>query len=263
MLTFQIEHAQQQAGAQIRLQALGDDRVKALFAPRRAAVRIDAEAKRLGGDQSGRIVYALVDGAAFDALQRVELELTRSVVARVTHHTATLEDVLHLVPRGDGLPWGQRDLRGRVADVGRLVSAGRHHRRRGETNAECHTACEAHDRAAVPHRSGRRSCVLVRSHMVTDVVCTAIRQRTMLRFEYDGKSRLVQPYCHGVSSAGHEVLRAVDVSGRGPGFGFGKLWLLTKMSAVVDTGTAFLPDDPNYNPNDSAMRSIHCRILRT
>lgn len=96
--------------------------------------------------------------------------------------------------------------------------------------------------------------------MVTAIVCGAIRRRTLLRFDYGGKTRLVQPYCHGVSTAGHEVVRAVDVSGRGPGFGFGKLWLVEKMSAVLDTGTPFSPDDPDYNPHDSAMRTIHCRI---
>ena len=34
------------------------------------------------------------------------------------------------------------------------------------------------------------------------------------------------------------------------------------MLEVRRTGDAFVPDDPNYNPNDTAMTTIHCRVRR-
>ena len=96
-----------------------------------------------------------------------------------------------------------------------------------------------------------------------DPICAAIRNCELLVFQYDGLQRVVAPYCHGVSSKG-EVLRAIQVRGesRSGGLGFGKLWAVEKMLAVRRTGEAFAPDDPLYNPDDSAMTSIHCRIRR-
>jgi hypothetical protein len=44
------------------------------------------------------------------------------------------------------------------------------------------------------------------------------------------------------------------------GFGFGKLWLVSEMTKVRIIDETFLADDPDYNPNDSAMARIHCRI---
>ena len=84
----------------------------------------------------------------------------------------------------------------------------------------------------------------------------------MLEFEYDGLHRLVAPYCHGVSTRGIEVLRAVQVDGvsRSGGFGFGKLWSVSKIVAPRVSDVSFVPRDPDYNPDDSAMQEIHCRV---
>jgi len=93
-------------------------------------------------------------------------------------------------------------------------------------------------------------------------ICEAIRQRLLLEFTYDGLHRVVAPYCHGVSTAGHESLRAVQVGGesRSRGMRSGKLWTVAKMANVRVTDRPFTPDDPNYNPDDSGMKQIHCRV---
>jgi hypothetical protein len=93
-------------------------------------------------------------------------------------------------------------------------------------------------------------------------ICEAIRSRVLLEFEYHGHHRVVAPYCHGTNARGAEVLRAVQVRGTSAsgGFGFGKLWLVGNMRLVRATTEAFVPNDPNYNPNDSAMAQIHCRV---
>jgi hypothetical protein len=93
-------------------------------------------------------------------------------------------------------------------------------------------------------------------------LCEAIRRRVLIEFRYDGLRRIVAPYCHGMSTSGRESLRGIQVQGetRSGGLGFGKLWTVSKMSDVRLTDMAFEPDDPHYNPNDSGMQQIHCRI---
>ena len=96
-----------------------------------------------------------------------------------------------------------------------------------------------------------------------DVICAAIRECVLLEFDYDGLHRVVAPYCHGLTKNG-EALRAIQVSGdsRSHGLGFGKLWTVQKMLNVRQTATSFVPDDPHYNPSDSAMTTIHCNVRR-
>lgn len=97
---------------------------------------------------------------------------------------------------------------------------------------------------------------------VAATVCEAIRGKHLLEFSYHGRSRVVAPYCHGVSTRGVEVLRAVQIRGESAsrGFGFGKLWAVPEMQDVRVLEERFLPDDPDYNPNDTAMTTIHCRV---
>jgi hypothetical protein len=46
------------------------------------------------------------------------------------------------------------------------------------------------------------------------VLCQAIGSRTLLTFDYNGKPRIVAPYCYGVTAKNVEVLRAIQVGGR-------------------------------------------------
>jgi hypothetical protein len=96
---------------------------------------------------------------------------------------------------------------------------------------------------------------------VDGVICSAIRGRLLLEFEYRGPRRVVAPYCHGTSRNG-EALRAIQVGGdsRSGGFGFGKLWMVSRMRRLRLTNESFAPNDPEYNPDDSAMTAIHCRV---
>jgi hypothetical protein len=97
---------------------------------------------------------------------------------------------------------------------------------------------------------------------VANIICEAIRKRALLEFEYHGLPRVVAPYCHGISTRGVEVLRAVQVRGASAsgGLGFGKLWAVAGMLNTRTLSESFAPDDPDYNPNDSGMKQIHCRI---
>jgi hypothetical protein len=96
------------------------------------------------------------------------------------------------------------------------------------------------------------------------IICDAIRKRLLLEFRYGGLPRVVRPYCHGISNRGIEVLRAVQVGGssNSGGFGFGKLWTVDEITALRIMSETFPADDPNYDPNDSGMQTIHCCIER-
>lgn len=104
---------------------------------------------------------------------------------------------------------------------------------------------------------------LSQTHPREPVICAAIRDCMLLEFDYDGLHRVVAPYCHGSTGNG-EVLRAVQVRGasHSRGLGFGKLWMVKKMLNIHPTLEPFVPDDPHYNPDDSAMVDIHCRARR-
>jgi hypothetical protein len=91
-------------------------------------------------------------------------------------------------------------------------------------------------------------------------ICEAIARRLLLAFDYGGSRRVVQPYCHGFTRSGAETLRAVEVNARGRAFG--KLWTVAKIQNLLLTTEPFTPDDPDYNPDDSAMAGIHCRVTR-
>jgi len=97
-----------------------------------------------------------------------------------------------------------------------------------------------------------------------NVICRAIRDRALITFWYDGRLRIVEPYCHGRSRKGAELLRAVQVAGDTssgePSYGFGKLWTVAKMRDIRIADGIFEPDDPGYNPDDQALAHIHCRV---
>ena len=95
-----------------------------------------------------------------------------------------------------------------------------------------------------------------------EIICTAIRDRRLLEYDYHGLRRVVAAYCHGISTAGSEVVRAVQIRGdsSSKGYGFGKLWAVAEISNARLLDETFAPDDPDYNPADKGMREIHCRV---
>jgi hypothetical protein len=102
------------------------------------------------------------------------------------------------------------------------------------------------------------------SPKVESAICDAVQGLLVLEFDYEGHHRVVNPYCHGFTRPREETLRAVQVEGASASgrFGFGKLWTVAKIRNLRTTGRTFVPDDPDYNPNDTAMIEIHCRVER-
>jgi len=94
------------------------------------------------------------------------------------------------------------------------------------------------------------------------LICDAIRTRSLIEFRYHGLIRLVEPYSHGFSARGNELLRGAQVGGSSSsgGFGFGKLWSVADIVELRLVDKQFEPGDQKYNSSDRAMSELHCRI---
>lgn len=90
-------------------------------------------------------------------------------------------------------------------------------------------------------------------------LASAIHNRQVIAFTYDGLPRVVQPATYGQTTTGKWTLRACQVDGSSnrntvPCW---ELYSEAKMVEPVATGAAFTDFDlPGYTRRDSAFRSI-------
>lgn len=90
-------------------------------------------------------------------------------------------------------------------------------------------------------------------------IAAAIAARTVIEFDYDGEHRSAEPYAHGESKVGNELLRAFQLDGgsqSGQPFGW-KLFAVAKMSSVRLMPQTFATNRPDYNSDDSALAIIY------
>jgi hypothetical protein len=90
----------------------------------------------------------------------------------------------------------------------------------------------------------------------------AIRRKQVLKFNYNGMPRVVEPQTYGLSSAGNEVLRAYQRA-RGSQSGksqIAKLFDIEKISNLEIANQHFTEALPQHNPNDSAMIKIFATL---
>jgi hypothetical protein len=93
-------------------------------------------------------------------------------------------------------------------------------------------------------------------------ICEAIEKKAVVEFIYNGGLRVVEPQCHGTSTAGNEVLRGFQTKnyskpGESPA---NKLFEVSKISGLKPTGKTFSKPGPHYNPDDKAMGYVHCHL---
>ncbi len=93
-------------------------------------------------------------------------------------------------------------------------------------------------------------------------ICAAIKSQAVVEFYYDGGFRTVEPHCHGISTAGNEVLRGYQTGGysRSGNPVDWKLFVVAEISHLRQTGATFSANRPGYNPADRGMRSVHCHV---
>ncbi|HEU5123536.1 MAG TPA: hypothetical protein VFW05_05665 [Verrucomicrobiae bacterium] len=95
-------------------------------------------------------------------------------------------------------------------------------------------------------------------------ILSAIKNKEVLRFTYNGKERVVEPQTYGISIAGHEVLRAFQKGGgsRSGQTKIAKLFDVEKISSLEKTGEKFSRALPEHNPQDSAMAEVFASLPR-
>ncbi len=98
--------------------------------------------------------------------------------------------------------------------------------------------------------------------MWNSLICNAIETKHLLRFTYENHTRIVEPFCHGFSTTSRDVLRAYWVgsyseSEHEPPW---RLYTVSEMSDIEMLKDTFSGDRPGYEPNDSHMTTIYCRI---
>lgn len=93
-------------------------------------------------------------------------------------------------------------------------------------------------------------------------ICSAIRSRAEISFNYKNTTRTAEPHCHGTSRAGHEVVRAYQTSGgsrTGHSVGW-KLFEVRHMRNISQTGATFVSARPGYDRNDDHIVTVHCYV---
>jgi hypothetical protein len=94
------------------------------------------------------------------------------------------------------------------------------------------------------------------------IICSAVERQIVLELRYHEFSRLVEPYVYGAGRSGDELLRCYQVAGGSVG-GERRGWKLLRLAEIASfhaTNTSFEPRWRSYNPEDRAIRSIHCRV---
>jgi len=104
--------------------------------------------------------------------------------------------------------------------------------------------------------------VKLQKKILNTAICQAIKKKRVIQFTYTGELRIVEPQCHGMSTAGKEVMRGFQTGGssRSSRSIAEKLFEVSKISELSETGDTFSRPGPHYNPNDQGMIYVHCRL---
>lgn len=95
-----------------------------------------------------------------------------------------------------------------------------------------------------------------------EAIISAIKRKLVIRFSYNGETRMVEPHCFGTTKSGSSVLRAFQTAGgssSGDSEGW-KLFTVAKMEDIQCTDETFKGPREGYNPHDSAMREVYCKL---
>jgi hypothetical protein len=94
-----------------------------------------------------------------------------------------------------------------------------------------------------------------------DLLCRAVAGKFLVQFKYDGRSRIVEPFCCGLSTAGNYVLRGFQIRGSDKTKPLcWRLYELAEMSQLSVTSHNFKGKREDYNPHDPLITEIFCRI---
>ena len=92
-------------------------------------------------------------------------------------------------------------------------------------------------------------------------LCTAIKSKHRLLFNYDGLPREIEPHAHGISSTGKELVLGFQNGGQSSSGPLGwRLWDVAKMQSFHVSESTFSGPRPDYIQGDSRMHPVHCEL---
>ena len=92
-------------------------------------------------------------------------------------------------------------------------------------------------------------------------ICTAIRSKRYMVFDYDGLPREIEPHAHGTSSTGKEMVLGFQTAGQSASGPLGwRLWDVAKMKSLDLSDCAFSDTRSDYVRDDTRMKPMHCQL---
>jgi predicted DNA-binding transcriptional regulator YafY len=89
------------------------------------------------------------------------------------------------------------------------------------------------------------------------LICLAIKEKRLLRFTYDFKSRVVEPHAYGETDDGNELLRGWQ---QAPLPADWRTFRLDKAVGLSIADARFLKPRPDYKRDDTAMHRVFCQL---
>jgi hypothetical protein len=94
-----------------------------------------------------------------------------------------------------------------------------------------------------------------------DLICRAIAGKFVVQFRYDGRSRIVEPFCCGMNSAANYVLRGFQIRGSDKTKPLcWRLYELAEMSQLSITSHSFKGKRDDYLQRDLLITEVFCQI---
>ena len=91
-------------------------------------------------------------------------------------------------------------------------------------------------------------------------IINAIKNQIVIKFAYEGKSRIVEPHCYGLTMKGNEAIRAYQIDGYSSSEEMGwKLYDLSKANNIEMLDDTFEVRD-GYRKGDKGMSKIFAEI---
>jgi hypothetical protein len=99
--------------------------------------------------------------------------------------------------------------------------------------------------------------------VITSEICRAIAGRRLVELDYNGRRRLIEPYSHGFSSDGREMLVGYQRAG-GSDSGQIEGWkalAVERIERLALVDVSFIPSRVDYRAGSSKnIDELHCEI---
>lgn len=96
---------------------------------------------------------------------------------------------------------------------------------------------------------------------MNEIIITAIENKNLLSFNYDGEERIVEPHCYGETTAGNEGLRAYQVDGFSSSGKMGwKMYDMSKADNITVLSETFDSPRAGYKKGDKGMDDIYAEL---